>query len=281
MQHGKVVPCNAVGRHERFRRQQSREELNMLLTALKHSIKGTQIKLEYDSASDSFKISVSRTRLQRQVISNNRGDQILLDLRSMQRTRHQSLNNCIFTTTTTISRSALGIQKKDAFRLFANGEEWMNSEISSKEAPASAFLATISHLSEALKNMPCMMANNNSALSRFFQQDLALPAPSTSVQEVSSHSICDDLMHKPSCSGIAPITNVRTTKQQRRHKPYPLNNVHVDVETDLFRMIVAPRQRNTVLPSVDVDVLTESMKAISVARPEPQTSGKPLAIEWK
>ena len=280
MQHGKVVPYNAVGRHERSRRQQSREELNMLLSALKHSIKGSQIKLEYDSASDSFKISVSKTRLQRQVISNNRGDQIMLDSRSMQRTRHQSLINCI-STTTTVSRSALGIQKKDAFRLFANGEEWMNSEISSKEAPASSFLATISHLSEALKNMPGMVVNNNSAFSRFFQQDLALPAPSTSVQEVSTHSICDDLMHKPSCSGIAPITNVRTTKQQRRHKPYLLNNAYVDVETDLFRMIGAPRQRNTVLPSVDVDVLTESMKTINVARPEPQISGRPLAIEWK
>ena len=171
-------------------------------------MKGTKIKLEYDSSTDSFKISVTKARVIRQVLSNNRGDQIVFGSENIQRSRHQSLNNCIFTTTTNISRSTLGIQKNDVQRLFCNSKEWMGSEASTRETPSPSVLAAVGYLSEALKNMPCMVVHTSPALSRLFKTDHALPAPTA----CTPRNICDDIVQTPRSSSIEPVTNVGSTK---------------------------------------------------------------------
>ncbi len=264
--------------------------MKTLLEALKQTINETKVRVEYESSTDSFRISVTTAKIVRQLAANARGDRAMYNAYDINRIRHQSRNNVVVTTSTTIARSALGIQKDDIFHFFANSDVGVESDPDARSSPMLNMMSALSEVGNVLNNIPCSSVHSNPRLLNFLMKGQALPAPSNynSLPQISE---LDE-----SIIFYTPQENVQMASMQmepvsRIQNQYfansSISDAKFDVDSRIFHMFDTPRDHNPVLPNVDVDSLAETLRNIHLTHPgapgdlQLLSDTEMLAIEWK
>ncbi len=296
-----VVP---YGSAEHQTRKFSRRQMRTILEALKQTINETKVKIEYESATDCFKISVRTAKVIHQLAANERGDKAMYDSINMNRIRHQAADNVVVTTSTSIARSALGIQKDDIFQMFANTDAGVESDSSQRSALMTNIMQTLSDLPNVLNNMPCNTLKNNPKVLNFLTQGRALPAiksyeqPQARISELEDvilyntrhHAQVPTMQIEPSRKMfLEEYENVGMLDSKMPIRQKELENIKFEVDDNIFKMFDIPRQHNTVRPEVDVEDLANTLKNIHIppnvghsdATQIMSSELDMLAIEWK
>ena len=279
--------------------------MRTILEALKQTINETKVKIEYESATDCFKISVRTAKVIHQLAANERGDKAMYDSINMNRIRHQAADNVVVTTSTSIARSALGIQKDDIFQMFANTDAGVESDCSQRSALMSNIMQTLSELPNVLNNMPCSTLKNNPKVLHFLTSGRALPAPDSyerpqaRISEIEENVILYNPRHHTQVATmqIEPSTkmlqeefeNPGMLSSQMLRRQENWENIKFEVDSNIFKMFDVPREHHAVKPEVDVEALANTLKNIHI----PPVVGHSdavqimnseldmLAIEWK
>ncbi len=264
--------------------------MKTILEALKQTINETKVRVEYESSTDCFKISVTTAKVIRQLAANARGDRAMYNAYDINRIRHQSANNVVVTTSTTIARSALGIQKDDIFHFFANSDVGVDSDTDPRSSPMVNMMSALNQVGDVLNNIPCSSIHANPKLMNFLMKGRALP-PTSDYASRAQISELDESIIFYTPQGNTQMASMQmepVSRMQNQHFANPtLRDIKFEVDSRIFNMFDTPRDHNPVLPNVDVDILAETLRTIHVTHPgiagdlQLLSDTEMLAIEWK